>query len=211
MVFSRVPGVVRVPVDGEGYYEADRGFGNKWTIAYNHFNGASTALLQLDSACHPSLEVATSGIVLVSTCIDSGGGKLIALNRNWDENKRRIWEMFIPPLFVWPKATFAADAPRVARATLEVTHPVTSTSPLDSTDIRAQSIEVYDLANGKVELSLAVTPILDDGGNFALSPSGNRFAVLNGGAIQVFALPPVPAISSSAPPAPAPQKSAKKD
>ena len=34
-----------------------------------------------------------------------------------------------------------------------------------------------------------MSPILDAGGNVAISPSGRRVAVLNGGAIQVFELP----------------------
>ena len=48
---------------------------------------------------------------------------------------------------------------------------------------------------------MPVSPILDAGGNFALSPSGNRFAVLNAGSIQIFDLPPAPPVPPPAPPA----------
>ncbi len=47
------------------------------------------------------------------------------------------------------------------------------------------------------------SPILDGGGNVAISPSGKRVAVLNAGAIQVFELP-APGASESADGKPAP-------
>jgi hypothetical protein len=37
-----------------------------------------------------------------------------------------------------------------------------------------------------------LSPVLDAGGNVAISPSGRRVAVLNAGAVEVFELPPAP-------------------
>ncbi|MFZ1086336.1 MAG: hypothetical protein WAN35_15340 [Terracidiphilus sp.] len=47
-------------------------------------------------------------------------------------------------------------------------------------------------ADGKVVLETAASPILDAGGNMAISPSGWRVAELSAGAIQLFDLPPPP-------------------
>jgi WD40 repeat protein len=61
--------------------------------------------------------------------------------------------------------------------------------------VQGQAVRVYDAASGKLVLETPVSPILDDGGNVAFSPSGRRIAVLNNGAIEVFDLPaaaPVP-------------------
>jgi hypothetical protein len=44
---------------------------------------------------------------------------------------------------------------------------------------------------GKLDLKAYATPILDAGGNVAISPSGRRVAVLNGGAIDVYELPAI--------------------
>lgn len=72
---------------------------------------------------------------------------------------------------------------------MAVNHPVGARSTIDQGDIIGQLVEVLDAADGKVVLETAASPILDAGGNVAISPSGRRVAVLNGGAIQVFELP----------------------
>jgi len=46
-------------------------------------------------------------------------------------------------------------------------------------------------------LESPLTPILDGGGNVAISPSGQRVAILNAGAIQVFQLPAPPHVPGS--------------
>jgi len=46
-------------------------------------------------------------------------------------------------------------------------------------------------------LTTPASPVLDGGGNVAISPSGKREAVLNAGAIQVFELPPSTVASSA--------------
>jgi hypothetical protein len=43
-----------------------------------------------------------------------------------------------------------------------------------------------------VALTATASPVLDAGGNVAISPSGRRVAVISGGAIQVFELPAPP-------------------
>ena len=57
----------------------------------------------------------------------------------------------------------------------------------------------FDAADGKVVLEAPLTPILDAGGNVAISPSGKRVAILNAGAIQIFQLPSPPALPVAAP------------
>ena len=69
---------------------------------------------------------------------------------------------------------------------------VSARSPLDRDNIKGQLVEVLDAADGHLALETAASPPLDAGGNVAFSPSGNRVAVLNAGAIQVFELPPPP-------------------
>jgi len=185
--------VVHLPVDGEGYYDALRGNGRKWLISYEHFSGAANPILEVESTCHPRLDALAPGFVLASGCLPSGERQLTVVSRD----KRRLWDVSIAPTHVWPILARAADAPRLARATLDVTHPIGPSSPLSETDIRGQSVQVYDLADGKLELTVPVSPTLDGGGSFALSPSGMRFATLNAGAIQVYELPPVPPLPQS--------------
>jgi hypothetical protein len=78
-----------------------------------------------------------------------------------------------------------------------VTHPVDAFSPLNFDDVKSQLVEVYDAASAKCALKASASPVLDGGGNVAISPSGNRVAVLDAGAIQVYELAAPPAMQES--------------
>jgi len=196
MLFSRVNGTVHLPVDGEGYYEALRGSETNWVISYEHFKGATTPLGRVESTCNPALEALAPGVVLVSACTATGARHLTVLTRNRDKDHAHLWDISLSSTKIWPIVEHSEDGLRLARATLEVSHPIGPYSPLDDSDIRGQSVQVYDVSTGKVELTLPISPVLDGGGNFALSPSGKRVAVLNSGAIQIFDLPPPPPLPS---------------
>jgi hypothetical protein len=209
LLFSRVSGLTHLAVDGEGYYEAMRGKGG-WQIVYQSFHGGSTPLYAVDSQCHPALDVLTRNTVLASGCNSYGGRVLTMIDRGGHSDAdskagdstdagRRLWEITTAPTRVWPEFTSAANGLRFARSTLDVNHPVGPSAPLDREDIRNQVVDVYDAATGKVALTVTASPVLDAGGNFALSPQGGRFAVLNQGAIQVFDLPKAPAMPAPAP------------
>ncbi len=88
----------------------------------------------------------------------------------------------------------APNGTRLARETLRFTHAVETYSPVSFDDVTGQLVEVYDAITGKVDLTAPASPILDGGGNVAISPSARRVAILDAGAIQVYELPaPVPA------------------
>jgi hypothetical protein len=90
------------------------------------------------------------------------------------------------------------DGSRLVRETLAVNHPISTMDPLDSEDIKAQMVEVLNAADGQVVLKVTASPVLDAGGNVALSPSGRKVAVLSGGAIKVFELPEPPPLPGPA-------------
>lgn len=187
LLFTRLEGAApHLPVDGEGFYDAIRGNGPYWLISYRTFSGADNPILQVESTCFPSLDAMAPGLVLASACTGDAGRKLIALTRD----KHRLWDVATPPTWVWP--LLIQSGPRLARATVNATHPIGPMTPLDREDMRGQTVQVYDLATGRVAITVPASPVLDGGGGFALSPSGNRLAVLNAGAIQIFDLPPAP-------------------
>jgi len=208
-LFSRVDGIKHLPLDHEGYYETLRGKGDLWLINYTDFHGGSTALGEVESICNPALDVLANGVVLASACSPGGWRRLTALTRNTEtdlnpdhgKGKHRLWDVVIPPTKVWPLLVSCPEGRRIARATLDVARPVGINSPLelDEDGIRGQTVQVFDLATGKLELSVPTSPILDGGGNFALSPSGQRLAILNAGAIQIFNLPRAPDLPGQSP------------
>jgi hypothetical protein len=199
LLFSRTNGSVHIPVDGDGYYESLRGNDNKWMISFEFFTGQTAPLVWVDSTCDPALEAVAHDLVLASACIGNGARRLTAILRDRDKEHTRLWEATLPATKIWPLIGRSADGLRVARATLDVTHPVNAYNPLDDSDIRGQSVQVYDLATGQLALTVPANPILDAGGNFALSPSGKRLAVLNNGNIDVYDLAAPPPIPTTAP------------
>jgi hypothetical protein len=188
MLVSRVRSSVHLPINDVGYLESLRAKGNAWLLNLNYFSGGSTILGQVDSTCSPLFDFVSQREVLVTTCTPSGVGKLVAMRTDG----RRLWEALTSESTVWPLLVRSPDGLRLAREALAVDHPVTDRSPLDQQDIKGQLVEVLDAADGKMALEAAASPILDAGGNVAISSSGRRVAVISGGAIRVFELPPPP-------------------
>ena len=195
---TQIPGgLVHVAIDAQGFYDVSRTSLNTWQILYHTFDGPEITIDQIQSNCSPPLDVLTQGVVLASACDDSGGRQITAITRD----QRTLWHSQSSPTHIWPLLTASANGLRLARATLDVSHAVTPSSPLDEvSDIRGQTIQVFDVATGKLALVAPAKPVMDGGGNFALSPSGNRFAAINAGAIQIYDLAPAPPLPAILPP-----------
>jgi hypothetical protein len=148
----------------------------------------------VESSCPPLFDFLSQREVLVTTCTPRGAGKLVAMTTEG----RRLWDVETSNTTVWPVVVRSLDGSRLAREALAVSNPVRARESLDQDDIKGQLVEVMDAADGKVVLETSASPILDAGGNVAISPSGRRVAVLNGGAVQVFELPaPTPILGPS--------------
>jgi hypothetical protein len=183
---SRIRSTIHLPINSDGYLESLRASSDAWMLNLNYFSGGSHLLGRIDSACPPLFEFLSQREVLATVCTPSGAGKLLALTTEG----RRLWEAQTSDQTIWPLIVRSPDGSRLAREALAVTHPITALSPLGQEDIKGQLVEVLDAADGKLVLKTAATPILDAGGNVVFSPSGRRVAVLSGGAVQVFELPP---------------------
>lgn len=184
MLVSRVRTVVHLPISSEGYLEALRASGRDWMLNLNAFTGGSRLLGRVSSTCSPPLVFLKQDVVLANTCAAQGGRDLVAVSTDG----RRLWDAPAPPTQVWPVLVPAPGGTLLARETLTVSHPVDAFAPLSFDDVTGQLVEVFDSGTGKLVLKAPASPVLDGGGNVAISPSGRRVAVLNGGAIQVYEL-----------------------
>jgi hypothetical protein len=192
MLVSRVNVPVHLPINAEGYLESLRGSGQQWILDLNFFSGGSRVLGRVDSFCSPTYDFVSPSEVLVTACLASGANRLVAM----DTEGRKLWEQQSSDLSVWPLLAMAPDGSRVARETLVASHPVNASSTID--DVKGQMVRVFDAANGNVALEAPANPVLDGGGNMAISPSGRRVVVLNGGALQIFELPAPPSLPEPA-------------
>lgn len=188
MVVTRVRDLVHVPINSEGYLDSLRGDGVNWTVDMNYFTGGSHPVGTVKSGCRPGLSFVSEGEVLATACADSGQQALVAMTTSGE----KLWIDLMSDRQVWPVVAASPNGQRIARETLYVTHSLSAFAPLGDDAIKGQWLQVFDAATGRVAFESPVSPILDAGGNVALSPSGRRVAVLNKGAIQVFELPAPP-------------------
>ncbi len=193
MLVSHIRSAVHLPINDEGYLETLRGRGSAWDLNFNHFTGGSTILGKVDSVCSPLLDFISPTEFLATTCGQSGEPRLVAMSTSG----HRLWEDPSLGPSVWPLLIAGPDGSRIARETLMANHSVNASAPLGTEDIKGQDVQILDAASGKVVLRAAASPILDGGGNVAISPSARRVAVLMEGGIQVFDLPAPPAVPDS--------------
>lgn len=190
MLVQRVRDLVRLPINDEGYLDSLRGNGVDWQVEMNFFSGGNRMLGTVKSACMPELTFISESELLADACADMGVNALVAMNTDG----QKLWIDLVPDRQIWPLFIPAGDGQRIATETLYVSHSVDAFSPLGNDDIKGQWLQVFDAATGRLAFEAPVTPILDAGGNAALSPSGRRVALLNGASIEVFELPAPPPV-----------------
>jgi hypothetical protein len=194
MLVSRIRSTVHLPINADGYLESLRGNGQQWMLNLDYFSGGSTALGHVDSACSPVFDFVSQREALVTACDAEGGSKLVAMFTDG----RRLWEISTSETEARPLLIRSPNGSRLAQETLVITHAINAYSPLDSEDVKGQLVRVFDAANGNMALEAQASPVLDAGGNVAISPSGRRVAVIGGGAIQIFDLPEAPRLPDAA-------------
>jgi len=184
MLMSRTRKTVHVPINSEGWIETLRGKGHEWILNMNFFRGGSRIVGKLDSMCAPSVEFISNPEVLVTACNPEGSRWMVAMSTDG----KRLWNVSRPATQIWPRLIMAPNGLRFARETLLATHEVNAMAPISFDDVKAQWVEIYDASTGKMEMTAPASPILDGGGNVAISPSARRVAILDAGAIQVYEL-----------------------
>ena len=195
LLVSRVRAAVHLPINSEGYLENLRGNGAQWNLQMNYFTGEKKTLGSVDTVCEPDDTFLSQQEILLAGCGPEGESKLVAMTTAG----RTLWIAGAPSTEVWPQLTASSNGSRLAWETLDANHSVNSYSPLDADDIKEQSVTIFNSANGDIALVSPLSPIFDAGGNVAISPSGRRVALLNGGAIQVFDLPVPPPLPFAKP------------
>ncbi|MGB0066164.1 MAG: hypothetical protein WBP85_17105 [Terracidiphilus sp.] len=187
MLVSRARDVVHLPVNSTGYLENLRDRSPMWTLNFHYFAGGSKMLGSVASGCDPEDNFLSENEILIQGCDDEGAQRLVAMTTEG----RTLWITQAPDNQVWPQLTVAANGSRFAWTTLDTAKSLSSVVPMDSESVKEQSVTVFDAATGDIPLVAPLSPIFDAGGNVAISPSGRRVALIDGGAIQVFDLPAV--------------------
>lgn len=191
---TRVRAVQRIPINSEGILQALRGYSNQWTIELDGLHGGKKQLATVVSQCMPKLEFISENELLATTCKPEGGYGLIAITTGG----QMLWQDSTSGYSVWPVLRRCDSGLRFLHETLAVTREIGAYWALDRTDVKAQRVRIIDAANGNVAFEATTYPMLDAGGNAAISPSGRRVALLSNGHIQIFNLPPPPPLPEAA-------------
>jgi hypothetical protein len=185
LLVSRVRQLVHLPINSQGYLESLRGRGQDWALNLNYFTGGSRVLGNVESACAPNMDFLSDKEVVVTGCDSLGAHKLVAVSTEG----KTLWANLNPDTAIWPLLVRSPDGQRLMQETLAVSRPISNYAPLSADDIKGQLVRVFDAATGDQVFESPASPILDAGGNVALSPTSRRVAVLNGSNIEVCDLP----------------------
>jgi hypothetical protein len=181
------------PMNSDGYLERVHEKNNHWVLKLTGYAGGDRILAHVDSTCLPKYSYVSETELLVTRCDLDNTGMLTAISTRGES----LWEVKTSTNAIWPLLVTSTNGLRTARETLLLKRSVESYKSrlLGVADFEGQMVKVFDAADGKVVLEAPLTPILDAGGNVAISPSGRRVAILNAGAIQIFQLPAPPSVS----------------
>lgn len=193
ILVSRVHDPVYLPINATGYLETEQVNMRQWRLDLNGFMGGTQSIGTVISICEPRIDFVSQKELVATVCGTDGLRRLVGMAMGGS----RLWDVPTAPNQVWPMLVMSPEGSRMARETLFVTHPIDAYSPLSFDNVLGQVVEVYDTTTGKIVVRVPASPVLDGGGNVAISPSGKRLAVLDQGLIQVYdltagaALPPI--------------------
>jgi hypothetical protein len=203
MMSARADVAGDLPATVDGFFTQEKVGENSWNVWFKRYGepqsvGKGEKVAHFESSCEPSEKVLNEQTVLVLSCRPGHDDRFVAA---YSLDRHKLWDGRWQSNFTWPAFRIAQDGTSVAISWLAVNHPVSATAAINDDDVQNQVLSVLDSRTGGLRLAILLKPIVSAGGNFALSADGNRLAVLNQGAIEIYDLP--------APPPPPTERAAK--
>ncbi|MDQ1450680.1 MAG: hypothetical protein QOK38_546 [Acidobacteriaceae bacterium] len=189
-----------LPATIDGFFTQERLKVGVWNIRFHPYEKpeptGGDVVAQIDSACEPSEKVLNQQSVLVLSCRPGHDDRFVAA---YSLKSQKLWDGRWQSNFTWPAFRMAQDGASVAISWLALSHAVSARDPINDDEVQNLVLSVLDSRTGSLRIALLLKPIVSAGGNFALSSDGNRLAVLNRGAIEVYDLPaPAPPATEQA-------------
>ena len=194
---SRETRPVEISAFRNGWVETGAGRSGQWTLQYAPFGGKPKPIGTFGSKCEPLTGVLNPETILLTACPSAEGVRgAVALSTSG----KRLWSVAPDRQLVLPQLTPSAQGNALMLSRLRLAGAVNGWVPLvHDEEVTGQEIEVLDARDGTVRLRAAAYPVQGYGRNYALSPDGRRFAVLDHGALAVYDLagpgkPPAPPV-----------------
>jgi hypothetical protein len=191
---SREPQVIPMRLIRDGYVETVRRRSSRWALHYVPFGGVSRTVIEFTSKCEPQMEVLNADALLLENCPTTGGGNgLLALSLEG----KPLWSIRPDRALAIPHLTLSPAANAVALSRIRLANPVDMwISVIHDENIVGQQIDLLDATTGKIQLEAMASPARIYGQDYALSPDGQRLAVLKTDRVQVFEVQQPPVIST---------------
>ncbi len=187
---GRLQRAVVLPMVEGGYLGVQPDKAKQWNILVSPFKGDPRIVANVTSACQPVVQPISQSAFLAKSCLPFSPDHLVDA---FDLEGHKLWEQVWQSRFTWGTYAYSASGNRFAYGSIEVDHSLSALDPVDESSILGEPVGVFDVKTGKTDTVLDATPILTAGENFALSPDGDKLAILRGGAIEVYDLPPAAA------------------
>jgi hypothetical protein len=180
-----------LPATVAGYFTQQKVKDPHWNVYFHPFDrpqpNGGDLVTGVDSSCEPSEKALSEQTALILSCPPGRGDRFVAA---YSLDGHKLWDGRWQSNFTWPAFRVSEGGASVAISWLAVNRPVTPTEGIDDEEVQSQVLTVLDAHTGALRMGMVVSPIVSAGGNFALSADGNRLAVVNRGAIEIYDLPP---------------------
>ncbi len=159
-----------------------------WGFDFQTYAGKKMELAGFTSTCRPNSLFVSDAEFFAFGCRGGEDRKLMGGFNLLAEAK---WVFTTDDAPLWLGVSNAPVAGRFAVRNTLTSVQAMENERLSANDIRAQEVRVYSSREGQELLRAYCGPAQRADGNFALSPDGLHLAVLHGGQLEIYDLPPV--------------------
>jgi|GEM_PF-341543 len=177
--------------------------GDVWLVRFGSTPTRRRNLARVRSQTVPNVVYSSDDFLLVGRCPTQNCDYSVTA---FTVTGHRLWQQHWPRYRFFPATAASQDGSRFGISTLRLSSDPAATqaaiSPASSVggdedirpeiselDVFQQEIKILDTASGNSVFSVNVSPAIQSGQNFSLSPDGHRVAVLQGLGLEVFDLP----------------------
>lgn len=160
----------------------------RWGFDFRPYNGKPKVLAPFGSTCDPTPRFVSSSEFVAFGC---HSGKSPMVMGGFNMSGEEMWEQNLFGDYVAMSMSFAPESGRFALGRVLGEASVEDLLVAPAAALTAQNVVVYQTESGKQILHIDCSPIARAGQNFALSPDGMSLAVVRGGAIEIYTLPPL--------------------
>jgi hypothetical protein len=177
-VHARQP--LALPVTTSGFLDAIQGGRDRWMFNFDTHAGKVSELSAFDTTCYPRTTFVSHSEFVAFGCKGSDRQDFAGFNLRGEE----MWQQNFFEAYLAPWFSFAPAAGRFALGRIILTSPTDAGSELDTSQVKAEEVRVYQTYNGKVLLRVDCSPVERAGQNFELSADGLRLAAVQETVVQ---------------------------